>query len=71
LGEAGITTLFTEAESMGSLFVDRPLQPEDVMVEFRNHGGIQFLFVVPPEQQTDAAGLTFFRILNQVLEPYV
>jgi hypothetical protein len=70
LDEADITALFTEADSMRSRFVSRPLQQEDVMVESRNHDGVQFLYAVPQEQQADATVLPFFRILNQLLEPY-
>jgi hypothetical protein len=70
LDETDTTTLFTEAESMRSRFVSRQLQSEDVMVESSNHDGIQFLFAVPQEQQADATVLPFFRILNQLLEPY-
>jgi hypothetical protein len=70
LDEADITALFTEADSMRSRFVSRPLQQEDVMVESSNHDGVQFLYAVSQEQQADATVLPFFRILNQLIEPY-
>jgi len=70
LDEADTMILFREAESMHSRFVSRELLPEDVMVELSNQDGVQFLFAVPPEQQADVTVLPFFRILNQLLEPY-
>ena len=70
LDEVNTTTLFTEADSMRSRFVSRPLRQEDVMVESSNHDGVQFLYTVPQEQQADVTVLPFFRVLNQLLESY-
>ena len=69
LDDADTATLFSEAESMRGHFTSRPLQSDDVMIEVSGDGA-QYFYAVPLEQQVSATVAPFFRVLNQILEPY-
>ena len=65
------TILFAEAASMRPHFGQREkiCLPDDVMIEFKGDAE-EFWYVVPLEQRKTPVVERFFRVLNQILEPY-
>jgi hypothetical protein len=76
LDEADIKTLFAEAESMRPHFKQREVAclPDDVMVELNEYADGKerklFWYIIPLEERSNPAALTFLRIVDKIFEPY-